>query len=65
MSQSTKPSEIAYTWDDPNRCPFCRTELTDPGEGFLNHIEDSPVCERGFETWRRTVATDIGGEWSG
>lgn len=65
MSQSQQPSEVAYTWEDPNRCPFCRSELDDPGAGFLAHLEESSVCERGFETWRTSVADDMRGEWSG
>jgi hypothetical protein len=65
MSQSEQPSEIAYSWDDPNRCPFCMTALDDPGAGFVEHLDDSPVCESGFETWRTSVADDMRGEWSG
>ncbi|SFR43550.1 DUF7501 family protein [Halogeometricum limi] len=65
MSQSTTPSEVAYTWDDPNRCPFCLDELADPGSGFVAHLDESPVCKRGFDTWRTTVANDMRGEWSG
>lgn len=65
MSQTETPSVIAYTWDDPDRCPFCLSELSDPGAGFVAHIEESPVCRSGFETWRSSVAEDMRGEWSG
>jgi hypothetical protein len=41
------------------------TELADPGAGFVEHLDDSPVCESGFETWRTSVADDMRGEWSG
>jgi hypothetical protein len=65
MSRSRAPSELAYAWDDPNVCPFCVTELDGPGAGFIRHLGESPVCERGFDHWRESVAGDIGGEWSG
>ncbi|MFC4548761.1 DUF7501 family protein [Halorussus sp. GCM10023401] len=53
------------TWNDPNHCPFCGTELADPGAGFVDHIDASDECESGFETWRSNVAGDIRGGWSG
>lgn len=65
MSESTAPSVLARTWDDPNVCPFCTAELDDPGAGFVRHIESSPVCATGFEQWRSAVAEDVRGEWSG
>lgn len=51
------------TWTDPNVCPFCDAELADPGAGFIDHIEGSDECERGFDDWRENVAGDIGGGW--
>lgn len=65
MSEAETPSVVAYTWDDPSVCPFCTTELENPGEGFVTHLRESPVCEQGFEEWRNSVTNDIGGEWSG
>jgi hypothetical protein len=65
MSQFTTPSILPRTWDDPNQCPFCTTELEDPGAGFMDHLEESPVCKQGFEQWRSSIAGDMGGEWSG
>jgi hypothetical protein len=65
MSESVSPSEVAYTWENPDLCPFCLTELENPGEGFMSHLEESPVCERGFDQWRSSIANDMGGEWSG
>lgn len=55
----------ATDWNDPNVCPFCGDALADPGAGFIDHIETSPNCESGFETWRSNVANDIRGGWSG
>jgi DNA-directed RNA polymerase specialized sigma subunit len=55
----------ATDWDDPERCPFCGATLTDPGVGFVEHIEESETCNLGFEQWRENVAGDVGGEWSG
>ncbi|RDI70720.1 DUF7501 family protein [Halopelagius longus] len=65
MSEPEPPSVLAYTWDDPSVCPFCMAELENPGEGFMTHLQESSVCERGFEEWRSSVTNDIGGEWSG
>lgn len=65
MSESEIPSMVARTWDDPSVCPFCTAELRDPGEGFMIHLEESPVCQEGFEQWRSSVSRDIGAEWSG
>lgn len=52
-------------WSDPNTCPFCGSELADPGAGFIDHIDASPECESGFDVWKDNVAGDLGGEWSG
>ncbi|NHN49887.1 hypothetical protein G9464_20165 [Halostella sp. JP-L12] len=53
------------TWSDPNTCPFCDGELSDPGAGFIDHLETSDACETSFDLWRDRVTSDIGGEWSG
>ncbi|WP_192498330.1 DUF7501 family protein [Halorussus halophilus] len=55
----------ATTWNDPNHCPFCGTELETPGAGFVDHLGTSEECETGFETWRSNVAGDLAGGWSG
>ncbi len=65
MSQTSSPSRLPQTWDDPGKCPFCTSELEDPGAGFVRHLDESPVCKQGFEQWRSSVASDMGGEWSG
>jgi hypothetical protein len=52
-------------WTDTEHCPFCGDQLTDAGAGFMSHIGDRPHCQSSFETWRRQVAGDMGGEWSG
>ena len=65
MSQEVSPSTVAHSWDDPTRCPFCLAELESEGAGFIDHIDESPVCRQGFGTWRDEVANDVAGEWSG
>jgi hypothetical protein len=51
------------TWSDNDICPFCSVELTDPGAGFIDHIDDSAECEAGFDEWRTNVAGDVRGGW--
>jgi hypothetical protein len=53
------------TWNDPNHCPFCETELETPGAGFVDHLGESPDCQTGFEAWRSNIAGDVPGGWSG
>ena len=53
------------TWGDPSDCPFCGSELPNPGAGFIDHIEENPDCEDGFETWRSNINDDICAGWSG
>lgn len=62
---STEPSVLPETWNDPEKCPFCLAELSDPGAGFVAHVDESPVCEAGFDTWRERVSGDVSGGWSG
>jgi len=52
-------------WTDTLRCPFCGDRLSDPGRGFIDHIDTSGTCRDAFETWRNTVGDDMGGTWSG
>lgn len=52
-------------WSDPSCCPFCGDGLASPGAGFVDHIEDSPDCEAGFDVWTDNVAGDVAGGWSG
>lgn len=52
-------------WSDPVACPFCGAELTSPGAGFVDHIDDNADCEDGFEHWRANIAGDLAGEWTG
>ncbi len=52
-------------WTDTLRCPFCGDRLSDPGRGFIDHIDTSGTCRDAFETWRTTVGDDMGGTWSG
>ncbi|MFB6160211.1 MAG: hypothetical protein ABEJ61_03435 [Haloferacaceae archaeon] len=53
------------TWGDPTRCPFCEEGLADGGAGFMDHIDDRPDCQDGFEQWRGRVREDMTGGWSG
>lgn len=53
------------TWSDTEACPFCGTGLADPGAGFIDHLDDSDTCERGFDEWRQQIAGDMKGGWSG
>lgn len=59
------PDADAPGWDNPDYCPFCGTELTDPGSGFMDHLEDAQTCRQRFEDWRENIAGDLGDEWSG
>lgn len=55
----------ATTWNDPDHCPFCNTELPNPGAGFIDHVNENPDCESEFDAWRTQIADDIRGGWSG
>jgi hypothetical protein len=59
------PEPDAPSWDNPDFCPFCGTELTDGGAGFMDHIEAADTCKQRFEDWRENIAGDVGGEWGG
>jgi hypothetical protein len=59
------PDPEANDWENPDFCPFCGERLSDPGEGFLDHVADSTPCDERFAAWRENIADDIGGEWSG
>jgi hypothetical protein len=52
-------------WDDHDRCPFCNMAISDPGSGFIDHLEKHERCSRGFEVWRGAVKNDIAGGWGG
>ena len=39
--------------------------LTDPGAGFIDHLDESESCRERFADWREHIADDIGSEWSG
>ena len=65
VNMSSAPDTSTPTWSNPNVCPFCGTELADPGAGFVDHLADSNGCKDGFELWRGNIADDIAGGWSG
>ena len=58
-------STRATHWSDTATCPFCGSELADPGAGFVDHIGASPDCQTEFDTWRENIADDLGGTWIG
>lgn len=64
MSVET-PETPEPNWTDTTSCPFCGEHLSDPGAGFIDHVSESPECERGFEAWRTNVGGDMRGGWSG
>jgi len=39
--------------------------ISDPGSGFIDHLEKHERCSRGFEVWRGAVKNDIAGGWGG
>lgn len=65
MTDRSHPSPDSPDWQRADFCPFCGTELTDGGGGFIDHIADAPECEERFALWRQRVAEDIDGEWGG
>lgn len=64
MSAET-PTTPDPTWSKPHVCPFCESDLDDPGAGFVDHLKERDDCARGFEAWRGKVAGDMVGGWSG
>ncbi|MFC4543097.1 hypothetical protein ACFO5R_14300 [Halosolutus amylolyticus] len=52
-------------WSDPGTCPFCGDELSSPGVGFIDHIDENATCETSFDQWRGNLAGDLAGEWGG
>jgi hypothetical protein len=59
------PATNSTSWSGPATCPFCGAGLADPGAGFVDHIAESPDCERGHADWKSNVAGDLAGGWSG
>jgi len=59
------PDSGADDWANPDFCPFCGERLSNPGEGFLDHLDESPACNERFAEWRGHIGGDMGGEWSG
>ena len=51
------------TWADPNVCPFCDGELTNPGVGFIDHVGENAGCAQEFDDWRENVTGDVSGGW--
>ncbi len=58
------PEPDTDRWSNPDFCPFCGAELTDPGQGFLDHVEETDTCNERFEDWRENIRDDSGSEWS-
>lgn len=59
------PEPTDAGWENPDFCPFCGERLTDPGTGFMDHIEDSDTCHTRFSEWRENISGDMGSEWGG
>lgn len=60
---SDQASVLPLSWDDPRMCPFCNESLASGGTGFIDHLDDSTVCQVGFDQWRDRIRQDMGGEW--
>lgn len=65
MTSADHPPRHTDRWANPDCCPFCGTGLTDGGAGFMDHIDEKPVCANRFAAWREQIVSDIDGEWSG
>ncbi|XVH31583.1 DUF7501 family protein [Haloferacaceae archaeon DSL9] len=65
MSSDRMHSTPTPRWSDPTQCPFCQLALPDAGAGFIDHLDESPRCQRGFDAWRMNIAGDMSGEWTG
>lgn len=65
MGPDDHPPRESSQWDNPDRCPFCGASLVDGGAGFMDHIEERPVCKERFEAWIEQIRGDMGGEWGG
>lgn len=63
--EHSSSTDASSGWDDPDYCPFCGTELTDGGAGFIDHVDAETECGERFETWLEAIRDDIGGEWGG
>lgn len=63
MSSHSHPTRESPDWKNPDYCPFCGAELTSPGTGFMDHIEENDVCRERFEAWREAIAGDIEADW--
>lgn len=50
---------------EPERCPFCGSDIASPGAGFMRHVENEPECRDAFDTWRDRVSDDMRGGWAG
>lgn len=44
--------------DELENCMFCDEELDDPGLGFLEHVEDNPLCRTQYENWKVNLDDD-------
>jgi hypothetical protein len=65
MTADPHPPRDSDRWDNPDYCPFCGSELTDPGAGFIDHLDSAPTCGARFDEWLDAIRDDMGGEWSG
>ncbi|WP_436900652.1 DUF7501 family protein [Halovenus halobia] len=61
MSTDTHPPPDSEPWTNPDYCPFCAAELTDPGAGFMDHLDEAPTCQRRFDEWLVRIRDDMSG----
>lgn len=60
MSTNVQPN-----WSDAASCPYCESDLADPGAGFVDHVAESPDCLESYAAWKERVASDVPAGWSG
>jgi hypothetical protein len=65
MTSTDHPPRESDRWANPDLCPFCGETLADGGAGFMDHIDEAPVCKERFDDWKEQISSDIGGEWGG
>lgn len=42
-------------------CPFCGVAIPDMMLGFLDHVDQAPVCKEAWAAWRDHVRREAGG----
>ncbi|SFC42764.1 hypothetical protein SAMN05444422_108101 [Halobiforma haloterrestris] len=65
MTTDSHPPRDSADWDNPDCCPFCGATLPDGGGGFMDHVDETSVCNERFRDWLERVREDMEGEWGG